>query len=58
MGGGGGVNYSPTTVMNVTGSDNAAQTAQYVEARIQSNNRKQLEQIDRLLKNNYGRGLR
>lgn len=56
--GGGGVNYSPTTVMNVTGSDNAAQTAQYVEARIQANNRKQLEQVNRLLKENYGRGLR
>lgn len=57
-GGGAGVNYAPTTVVNINGSDNAAQTAQYVEARIQANNRKQLEQMDRLLKNNYGRGLR
>lgn len=57
-GGGAGVNYAPTTVVNISGSDNAAQTAQYVEARIQANNRKQLEQMDRLLKNNYGRGLR
>jgi len=56
-GGGGGVNYSPTTVMNISGTD-PVQTAQYVEARLQANNRKQLEQMDRLLKNNYGRGLR
>lgn len=30
----------------------------YLEARIDSNNRKQLEQINRLMKTNFGRGFR
>lgn len=59
MGGGGGgdVSIGPTTIV-VQGASDPAATAQYVEARIQSNNRKQLEQINRLLKDNYGRPLR
>lgn len=59
MGGSGGTNvtFGGTTIV-IQGSENPAQTAQYVEARIQANNRKQLEQMNRLLRENYGRGLR
>lgn len=56
-GSGGDVSIGPTTII-VQGASDPAATAQYVEARIQSNNRKQLEQINRLLKDNYGRPLR
>jgi predicted transcriptional regulator len=52
MGGGGNVSYTPNTVINVEGSGDPQQTAALVEARIQQNNRRQLEQINRLMKNN------
>jgi hypothetical protein len=55
--GGGDVSIGPTTII-VQGASDPAATAQYVEARIQSNNRKQLEQINRLMRDNYGRSLR
>lgn len=54
---GSSVSIGPTTII-VQGTSDPAATAQYVEARIQSNNRKQLEQVNRLLKDNFGRALR
>ncbi len=43
------------TQIVVQGSGDPERTAQYVEARIQQNNRKQLEQISRIMQNNgYG----
>jgi hypothetical protein len=59
MGGasGGGVTVTNNNVFNVSGTDPAA-TAQYIESRLQVQGRKQLEQFNRLLRDNYGRGLR
>jgi tetratricopeptide (TPR) repeat protein len=56
-GGGGGVSIGDTTIV-VQGTSDPERTAAYVEARIQSNNRRQLEQISRLMKNNGLGGLR
>lgn len=58
MAGGGGtqINMGDTQII-VQGSADA-NVLQLMEARIQSNNRRQLETINRLLKDNYGRGLR
>lgn len=56
-GGGGGVVVTNNNVFNVSGTDPAT-TAQYIEARLQIQQRRQLEQWNRLLKDNYGRGLR
>lgn len=56
-GGGGGVAVTNNNVFNVSGTDPAT-TAQYIEARLQAQQRRQLEQWNRLLKDNYGRGLR
>lgn len=58
MGGGAPSVTIGDTQIVVQGASDPATTAQYVEARIQQNNRKQLEQISSLLKNNYGRALR
>jgi hypothetical protein len=57
-GGSGGVTLNTSNVWNIDGSANPAATAQYVESRMQSNNRKLLEQVNRLMKDNYGRPLR
>ena len=56
--GGGGVTLNTSNVWNIDGSANPAATAQYVESRMQSNNRKLLEQVNRLMRDNYGRPLR
>lgn len=56
-GGGGDISIGPTTIV-VQGTSDPATTAQYVEARISTNNRKLLEQVNRLMKDNYGRSLR
>lgn len=58
MGGGSpSVSIGDTQII-VQGTSDPATTAQYVEARIQQNNRKQLEEISRLMKSNYGKALR
>ena len=56
MGGGGsGVTYAPSTVMNISGGSDPERVAQLVEMRMQQNNKRQLEQVGRLLKSNgYG----
>jgi hypothetical protein len=50
-GGGGGVSIGDTTIV-VQGDSNPEQTAALVEGRIQQNNKKQLEQISRILRTN------
>lgn len=57
-GGGGGVSIVSNNEWNIDGSASPQVVAQYVESRMQSNNRKQLEQINRLMKNNGFGGLR
>jgi len=56
--GGGGVTLNTSNVWNIDGSASPTATAQYVESRMQSNNRKLLEQVNRLMRDNYGRSLR
>src|SRR6185295_11290590 len=53
--GGGGVTLNTSNVWNIDGSASPTATAQYVESRMQSNNRKLLEQVNRLMRDNYGR---
>lgn len=58
MGGGGGnINVEGSTII-VQGATNPAQTAALVEARIQANNKKLVEDMSRRMKDTYGRGLR
>jgi tetratricopeptide (TPR) repeat protein len=55
MAGMGGVHYAPSTTIQINGSGNPEQTAALVEIRIQQNNRKQAEELNRRLKiNGFG----